>query len=246
VAVIAKKKPNKIDYPTSDGKPMAETDFHRVLIVDLIDRLNYWYADDPKTYVSGDLLVFYEKGNRRKHVAPDVFVVPGAAKKLRKNYLIWKERKRLKWITEVTSESTRNEDTAGKFILYRDILKVDEYFMFDPFGDYLHPQLKGYRLVQGDYVPIVPVNGRLPSQIIGLHLEASSRHLLLYDPVTRKYLPTTQERADREAQRAEQETQRAEQETQRAEQEKERADSAEREVERLRHEIEKHRRRNGA
>ena len=29
----------KVDYPTSDGKPMAETDFHRDLMMDLRDFL---------------------------------------------------------------------------------------------------------------------------------------------------------------------------------------------------------------
>jgi len=185
------------------------------------------------------LLVFYEKANRRKHVAPDVFVVPGVTKKLRNHFLTWRERKRLQWITEVTSASTRNEDTAGKFVLYRDVLKVDEYFLFDPFGDYLQPRLKGYRLVRGDYVPIEPVNGRLPSEPLGLHLEASGRNLLLYDPATQTYVPTPEERADGEKQRADDEKQRADDE-------KQRADRAEREVERLRREIEKHRQRNGA
>jgi Uma2 family endonuclease len=218
---------------------MAETDFHRVLIFDLIARLDFWYGDDPKTYVSGDLLVFYEKDNRRKHVAPDVFVVPGAAKRLRKNFLVWQERKRIKWITEVTSSSTRREDTAGKFVLYRDVLKVNEYFLFDPFGDYLQPRLKGYRLIHGDYVPIQPVDGRLPSEILGLHLEASGQKLLLYDPATGKYLPTPDERAEEAEQRADEAERRADEE-------KRRADAAEKEAERLRHEIEKQRRRNGA
>lgn len=232
MATATLKKAKPIEYPTSDGKPMAETDFHRVLIVELIARLDYWFADDPKTYVSGDLLVFYEKGNRRKHVAPDVFVVPGAAKRLRPNFLIWEERKRPKFIIEVTSKSTRNEDTASKFILYRDVLKVDEYFLFDPFTDYLEPQLKGYRLVRGDYIPILASNGRLPSETVELHLEASGRNLLLYDPATGHYVPTAEERAEHEKQRAEHERQRA--------------DRAEKELEKLRQEIEKHKRRNGA
>ncbi len=33
--------------------------------------------------VSGNMLMFYEEGNRRKHVSPDVFVVRGIPKKQR-------------------------------------------------------------------------------------------------------------------------------------------------------------------
>ncbi len=69
-----------VEYPTSDRKPMAETDAHRAVMVDLIGVLEAYYADDPMTYVSGDLLLFYEEGDKRRHLAPDVFVVRGVAK----------------------------------------------------------------------------------------------------------------------------------------------------------------------
>jgi len=67
--------PWKNDYPTSDGKPLAETDWHRDLMIALIQTLKLWYATRRRVYVSGNLLLFYEEGNRRRHVAPDVFVV---------------------------------------------------------------------------------------------------------------------------------------------------------------------------
>ena len=69
-----------VDYPTSDGKPMAETDLHRQDMVDVIETLQDFFAGDPQVYVTGNLLLLYEEGNRRKHVAPDVFVVRGVPK----------------------------------------------------------------------------------------------------------------------------------------------------------------------
>jgi len=47
------------DYPTTDGRPMAETDLHRDLMVDLIRTLQAYYQADEQVYVSGNLLVFY-------------------------------------------------------------------------------------------------------------------------------------------------------------------------------------------
>src|SRR4051794_10107167 len=79
------------DYPASDGKPRAETDWHRILMNVLIETLTPFYAAVADVYVSGNLLIFYERGNRRRHVAPDVFVVKGVAKHKRKNYLVWHE-----------------------------------------------------------------------------------------------------------------------------------------------------------
>jgi len=211
VAITSLKKPRQYEYPTSDGKPMAETDYHRILMTALIQALEYWFADEPKVYVSGNLLMYYVPGNKRKHVSPDVFVVKGIKKGKRLYYLTWKERKKPSVVFEITSKSTRAEDIKTKFALYRDVLKVKEYFLFDPFGDYLEPQLKGYRLERGEYVPIEMAEGRMPSELLGLHLEPDDQDLRLFDPLTKQYILSPEERAAVESQRAEQEKQRADQ-----------------------------------
>ena len=240
----------KVDYPTSDGKPMAETDVHRELMMDLIETLKVHYAADPMVYVSGNLLLYYVEGNKRKHVSPDVFVVRGIAKGLRDYYLLWDEGKGPDIAIELTSKSTRSEDVKTKMALYRDVLQVPEYFLFDPRQEYLTPSMQGYRLIDGFYEQIGSVAGRLPSEVLGLHLERSGSELRLYDPLTGRRLPTSAERAeaerqraDTERQRAEAERQRAETERQRAESEHQRADQAEEENARLRLELESLRRR---
>jgi Uma2 family endonuclease len=186
----------KIRYPTSDGRPMAETDDHRDLMLEQFETLKMYKAGDPDFYVSGNLLVFYELGNRRRHVAPDVFVVRGVPKHNRDNYLIWEEGKGPEFILELTSRSTKEEDLDHKLRLYRDVLKVSEYFLFDPHNEYLDPPLQGYRLRNGKFVRIRPVNARLPSKVLGLHLEQSGSKLRLYDPKTKRYVPTPREFAE--------------------------------------------------
>ena len=205
----------KNDYPTTDGRPMAETDHHRDLMVELIQTLQARYAADPLVYVSGNLLLFYEPGNRRRHVAPDVFVVKGVAKYERPNYLVWEEGKGPDFVIELTSASTRKEDVEHKFALYRDVLRVQEYFLFDPLGDYLQPPLQGYRRRQGRYAPVRPVRGRLPSKVVGLHLERHGQDLRLFDPAAGRWLPTPLERIE-QAERARQEAERARRETEAA------------------------------
>ena len=185
-------------YPTTDGKPMAETEQHRDDMIALIDALKYFYRDEPLVHVSGNLLMFYEPGNKRRHISPDVFVVKGVDKRVRENYLVWEE-KAPDVVIELTSSTTRREDTDKKFKLYRDRLKVKEYFLFDPKGDYLDPSLQGYRLRGGQYRPIRPLRGRMPSRVLGLHLERSGEWLRLYDPETGVWVPTSQERAALEA-----------------------------------------------
>jgi Uma2 family endonuclease len=186
---------------------MAETEVHLLDMIDTIQVLADYYAEEPNVYVCGNLLLYYEQGNPRKHVSPDVLVALNVPKKpLRENYLVWQEGKAPDVIVEITSKSTKQKDKKKKFAIYRDILRVFEYFLFDPTEDYLKPALQGFRLIGGQYVGIEPVAGRLPSQVLGLHLERDGKQLRLVDPATGRRLPTrleAREQAERRAESAE-------------------------------------------
>ncbi|HJT77947.1 MAG TPA: Uma2 family endonuclease, partial [Gemmataceae bacterium] len=173
---------------------MAETPQHRQNMTDTIESLGVWFAEDSQVYVSGNMFIYYVPGDRLRHVSPDVFVVRGVPKlPERRRYLVWEEGKGPDLVIEFTSESTREEDMDDKLSLYRDTLRVQEYFLFDPFAEYLEPPLRGHRLRGGRYVPIRPVQGRLPSKVLGLHLERDGRQLRLYDPTTGRRLLTPAE-----------------------------------------------------
>src|SRR5207237_10697212 len=98
----------------------------------LIEVLKAFYASLPRVYVSGNLLVCYEPGNRRRHVSPDVFVVKGVAKRERPNYLTWQEGKAPDLVIELTSASTRGEALEDKLVLYQHVLPIRSYFLFYP------------------------------------------------------------------------------------------------------------------
>jgi Uma2 family endonuclease len=210
---------------------MAETDIHRDIMVDLIDTLKFRYANDPDVYVSGNLLMYYVRGTKRKHVSPDVFVVKGIANYLRDYYLVWEEKKAPDVVIEVSSRSTRKEDLKTKFELYRDTLKVQEYFLFDPREEYLKPSLQGFRLHGGQYLAIEAIEQRLPSELLGLHLGREGLYLRLYDPLAKEGLLNSRERAQKEAQGRQQEI--------------EARKNAETEIGRLRRELEELRRNSG-
>jgi Uma2 family endonuclease len=165
-------------------------------MIDLIETLQDRFANDPNVYVWGNLLLYYEEGNPRKHVTPDVFLVRGVPKlPPRDYYLVWKEKKSPDLVIEITSKTTRREDQNKKRILYRDVLKVTEYFQFDPTEDYLKPPLQGHRLAAGEYVPIAAIDGRLPSAVLGLHVERDGLELRLHDPATSSRLLKREERS---------------------------------------------------
>jgi len=187
----------KVFYRESDGKPMAETPVHMEAMFDLIVGLRDWFAADPLAYVAGNNFLYFVEGDPRRNVSPDVFVVRGIDKlRYRGSYKTWEDGgKAPDLVVEVSSRSTRREDVHRKFALYRDVLKVREYFLFDPFGEYLKPPLKGYRLAGGEYEPIEPEGGRLPSEVLGLHLEADGPEVRLFDPATGRRLLTRLEAA---------------------------------------------------
>lgn len=183
-------------YIESDGKPMGETQAHIENMLYLLDPLREWFASDPMVYVAGNMFVHYERGNRNRHVSPDIFVVRGVPKEARpkrRNFRVWEEGRAPDFVVELTSESTRREDEETKRAIYQDILRVREYFLFDPMEEYLHPRFQGFRLWGGTYRPIKPMGGRLPSRVLGLHLEADGDLLRLYDPAVGRRLPISPE-----------------------------------------------------
>ena len=173
-----------VEYPSSDGQPMAESDLHRKEMVDLIEALTRRYRDAPDVYVAGNLFLYYRQGDPRSVVAPDVFLVKGVPKGDRLTYKLWEEGHAPSLVIEVTSNSTRNEDLDRKKRCYES-LGIEEYFLFDPTGDYLSPRLQGYRLVRNRYEPIRPrPDGSLDSRTTGLTLTVEERHLRPIDTTT--------------------------------------------------------------
>jgi hypothetical protein len=55
----------EIEYPESDGKPMAESPIHLEVMLHCIEALKDHFAEQPDVYVSGNMLIYYEKGSGR-------------------------------------------------------------------------------------------------------------------------------------------------------------------------------------
>lgn len=201
MSVISPIRPPDIYYPDSDGKPMAESDIHRKLLLSLDFAIRHFFRNDPMTYAAANMLLYYVEGEPKVCVAPDVFVVRGIEKHDRRSYQVWAEGKAPDLVIELTSPSTRHEDLGNKRAVYAD-LGVREYFIFDPLGEYLTPRLRGYRLVGDEYVPMN--GGPLASEVLGLELRVEEEQLRLFDPARGEYLLYPDE-LQMEAQKLEQE-----------------------------------------
>jgi Uma2 family endonuclease len=160
-----------------------------------------WFAKREDVYVSGDLLIYYEEGNPRVSVAPDVFVVFGVADRVRMNYKLWEEGEAPAFVLEVASPSTWRDDLGRKRAVYAR-LGVREYWQYDPAGELLPARLQGLRLTPSGYVrqPVATApDGTLTlhSRTLGLELRAApGREMRFRDPVTGFHLRSHDEEAE--------------------------------------------------
>ncbi len=183
----------QIVYPETDGEPMAETDLHAKLMIDLWFALNNYFRDDPQVYVTRNLFLYYVKGDPKKRVAPDVFFVRGVPKGDRRVYFLWEEGVVPQVVVEISSLGTWREDVFKKFNTYQS-LGVEEYYIFDPTSDYMKDQpLLGFRLEDGQYVEMEVKDGRLHSQALGLDFVHIGETLRLVNPATGETLLTPEE-----------------------------------------------------
>ena len=171
--------PPEIDYPESDGKPMGETELHRNWTIRILDIFQQRYRGQS-VYVASDLLLYYEEGSPTKFIVPDCFVVQNCATHLRRTFQTWKEKRVPDVVIEVTSRSTSRTDMVDKPIIY-EMLGVQEYFLFDPTSDYLESALQGYRLIDGQFREVPPIDGRLRCLTLGVDLSVRDQALQIID-----------------------------------------------------------------
>jgi Uma2 family endonuclease len=236
-AVILDSTANKIlhpeiFYPSSDGEPLAESYDHLYVIMTTLAMLLAHLKGQQAT-VLADQFLYYAQGFPRLRVAPDVMVIFNVQPGGRDNYKIWEEGQVPSVIFEMTSPGTRSKDDVEKKHLYES-LGVTEYWQFDPRGEWIPEQLRGYRL-QGDEEPVyVPISDDR-SEVLQLQLVVEDKIIGFYRldngakllPLAELNIALAQqiEQTEAAAQRAEAESQRAEAESQRAEAESHRAEA---------------------
>lgn len=185
-----------IEYPFTDGEPMAEDDAQLTAMIYAISSLRAWFADREDVYAGGDMLMYYRMNDNETRVAPDVFVVVGVASRhRRRSWITWREGRSPDFVIELASGSTWRRDMVAKRDIYAE-MGVLEYWRFDPSGDYFSPPLVGELLEDGQYtgMPLATDDGgilRGHSAVLGLDVcVMPDGNLRFYDPVGRQLLRT--------------------------------------------------------
>ena len=191
-----------IVYPSSDGEPMAESDWQYIPLTETVSTLRVWFQDRPDVYIAGDMLVYYRINDNRTSVAPDVYAVFGASgNHPRDSWIVWREGKAPDFVLEIASPSTWRRDVTEKRSIYAD-MGVAEYWRFDPTGECFIPALVGERLVDGEYrtMPLAEdTEGilRCHSEILGLDIcVLPGLEFRLYHTVSGQWLRNHHEEAE--------------------------------------------------
>jgi Uma2 family endonuclease len=207
----------EIDYPTSDGQPMAENTLQFDWIVLLKENLD---ARLP-CFVGGDLLWYPIQGDNRTRVAPDVMVVPGRPKGYRGSWKQWEEEGLPPAVViEVLSPGNTLREMTAKAEFYARH-GVREFIVVDP------ATMTGWAALydEGVRVDDVPDIVGWTSPNLEIRFERVGGELRVIGPdgapfrnfaeerreaiEARKVAEAEAERANREAERANQEAERA-------------------------------------
>ena len=220
-AIIPTPQASNIIYPSADGEPVAETYDHLYAILTTLEVLKQ-HLSDRRATVLADQFLYYAQGFPKLRVAPDVMVIFDVEPGGRDNYKIWEEGQVPRVIFEMTSKSTQDEDLTRKKELYES-LEVAEYWLFDPKGEWIEEQLRGYRLRGDSYESIadncsevLQLRLVVEGKLIGFYRQEDGQKLLVPGELAEALQEETQLRVEAEEQ-LEAERQRAESERQRAE-----------------------------
>ena len=204
-------EPGEVEYP--EGHWIAPSVAHGVAVRRAATALDHHFRERPDVLVGMELVVYYQRGNNKLSLQPDVQVVYGVGRGNRSSFKVWDEGKAPDFVLEVASPSTAENDALHKAREYARI-GVREYWRLDPEGTLMNSSLEGY-VVRGDrYGRVEPVAGagqrrHLRSEVLGLELrsqrQAGATVLVFRDPATGAEfdgaLAAAEDRVSAEAQR---------------------------------------------
>lgn len=202
----------KIVYPESDGKPMADNTLQLEYIVYLYDNLCALFADREDVFVAADLFWYPVEGRPDIRTAPDVMVVFGRPKGHRPSYKQWEEDNIAPQVVfEVLSPSNRPLELVEKSRFYEQY-GVQEYYIYDPDRGILD----GWVRQNGMPQLIENMQGWI-SPLLGVRFSLQDKALVLYRPDGERFTPYVElrhrmEQAEREAEAERQRAKRALQE----------------------------------
>jgi Uma2 family endonuclease len=193
-----------IDYPDSDGRPMADNTKQARWMTVLFGNLCALFRDATDVFVAMDLLWYAVQGRPEARAAPDVLVVFGRPKGDRGSYRQWEEGGvPVTVVFEVLSPGNTVPEMAEKYAFYEDY-GVEEYYIYDPDNNRLQVFVR-----RGEAFARVRKLDNYASPRLGIRFDLSGPEMAVYYPDGRRFLAFEDLEAERG--RAEQRAKDAEQ-----------------------------------
>jgi len=228
-----------IEYPESDGLPMADNTLQFRWISTIMWGLDALFLPDLKVFVAGNLLWYPVEGAPAIRIGPDVLVALGRPKGDRRSYKQWEEGNQAPQVVfEVLSPGNRPGAMGEKFQFYQRY-GVEEYYIYDPDDGSLEGWLRA-----GDRLEEIPRMAGFVSPRLRIRFDPGKGpdNLRIFGPDGARFLTFTewvekskaeQRRADAAEERAEEQAKLVIAERQRVDEERQRADAANERAERL-------------
>ena len=218
---VAEAPPESDDIAYPEGHWIAQSVAHGDAVLQATAALRYRFRERKDVLVAMELVVYYKRGNNKVSLQPDVQVVFGVSRGVKRStFRVWDEGKAPDFVLEVASPSTAGKDAGPKAGEYARI-GVREYWRLDPDGSLMETPLKGYVASGGKYGPVQPLaraarGGWLRSEVLGLELRSHRQEgatvLVFRDPRTGEEFNGAPEEAERRRQIAERDLRAAERE----------------------------------
>ena len=192
--------PQAVEYPDSDGEPMADNTLQFRWIVTIQGGLDALFAQNPNVFVAGDLLWYPVEGDNATRQAPDAMVAFGRPKGYRGSYRQWQEDDVPPQVVfEILSPGNRPGKMARKAMFY-EVHGVEEYYLYDPDHNLLDGFLRKGKLLE----PIQEMNGWV-SPRLGIRFDMWADELRIIGPDGRPFVTYVElaQAADQERERAE-------------------------------------------
>ncbi len=227
-------------YPPDDGA-IVDHGYHGFNRQILVDSMMFWFErHGVRAWVTADNAIYYQLGEPRKVVGPDFYVVLGAREWPKRDcWRLWNEGFLTpQVIVEFISPKTARKDRVTNFAIYRDTLKVPDYYVCD---NVRRMRVDGFHLQGGEYVPLLPgPDGRLRCESLDMSVGFHGRWLRFFDAdgslvrTGRELYHETQRQLKESSRQAEESSRRADEASRCADEEARRRTEAEAELDRLR------------
>ena len=133
---------DEAEYP--EGHWIAQSVGHGDTVRQAATALHFYFQERTDVLVAMELVVYYQRGNNKVWLQPDVQVVFGVEHRgSRGSFRVWEEGKAPDFVLEVASPSTAQKDALHKAREYAQI-GVREYWRLDPAGSLMETPLEGY------------------------------------------------------------------------------------------------------